>query len=300
MKRAFTLIELIFVIVILSIISMFGADLYQKIYRSYVHTRATNDLEAKTEITLNFIASKLQDRIRPTQIGRKGMDGAEFVPLFGELTEEHDTLEWLGQSIETKYVGGKDLGWSGFADINSAVITTAPDKFKFTSPGSDLSKANAILTSLNAGSSFGIIFQDSLQIEDVTELFGFNGKDHTLVGKAEVKGNEIEVSGLTGLTNKYSLSHSAYAIYPGEVNKTYVTGENSTDFDLYLCYGYKPWEGETCKKNGKKQLIAEHVSMFRFQDAAGSIAIKLCMRDAGKNFDKDELDFIVCKSQVVF
>ncbi|WP_366112820.1 prepilin-type N-terminal cleavage/methylation domain-containing protein, partial [uncultured Campylobacter sp.] len=37
MKKGFTLIELVFVIVVLGIISMFGADLYTKIYKSYVH-----------------------------------------------------------------------------------------------------------------------------------------------------------------------------------------------------------------------------------------------------------------------
>ena len=64
MKRGFTLIELVFVIVVLGIISMFGADLYTKIYKSYVHVRAVNQLEARTQNAMMLITNRLEDRIK--------------------------------------------------------------------------------------------------------------------------------------------------------------------------------------------------------------------------------------------
>ena len=70
MKKAFTLIELVFVIVVFGIISMFGADLYTQIYRSYVHTRALNQLEARTQNAITLISGRLEDRIKGTVIGR--------------------------------------------------------------------------------------------------------------------------------------------------------------------------------------------------------------------------------------
>lgn len=71
MKRGFTLIELVFVIVVLGIISMFGADLYTKIYKSYVHVRAVNQLEARTQNAMMLITNRLEDRIKSSTIGRE-------------------------------------------------------------------------------------------------------------------------------------------------------------------------------------------------------------------------------------
>lgn len=137
MKKAFTLIELIFVIVLLSIISAFGADLYVKIYNSYTNNRATSDLEGETERTLNIITSLLRDRVKQTVIGRETDNGehpdGNFVYL-SDVQEEHDVLEWIGKSTETQYIGSTKglLGWSGF-DIKMAVPS---GDFVIKSPGS--------------------------------------------------------------------------------------------------------------------------------------------------------------------
>ena len=42
------------------------------------------------------------------------------------------------------------------------------------------------------------------------------------------------------------------------------------------------------------------MSLFRFKDDNGAVALKLCMRDDGRNFDPAELDLNVCKAQVVY
>lgn len=307
MKKAFTLIELIFVIVLLSIISMFGADLYVKIYNSYTNNRATSDLEGETERTLNIITSLLRDRVKQTVIGRATDNGEHpdgvFVYL-DQVQEEHDVLEWIGKSTETQYIGSTNkgvLGWSGFA-IDSSVPS---GDFVIQSPGSSLKNAESILNSLNAGTkSFGIIFNDA---EVDANSFGYDHKtyNHTNIGTVSITGNDtMQISGLASRNkNRYFLVHTAYAIVPvldnnaADVN---VRGIKSNTYNLLLYYDFQPWEGEKYNnKDGKSVILAKNVTMFRFTYDNNSVAVKLCMRDNNRNFDAEKLDFIVCKSQVV-
>lgn len=297
MKKAFTLIELIFVIVLLSIISTFGADLYVKIYNSYTNNRATSDLEGETERTLNIITSLLRDRVKQTVIGRETDNGehpdGDFVYL-REVQEKHDVLEWIGKSTETQYIGSTNkgvLGWSGFA-IDSK------------SPGSSLKDANNILTSLNAGTnSFGIIFNDDIIIN--ADSFGYDHTtyNHTNIGTVSIIDNDtMQISGLASRNkNRYFLVHTAYAIVPVLDNNAAdvsVNGIKSNTYNLLLYYDFQPWENEKYE-NGKSVVLAKNVTMFRFTFDNNSVAVKLCMRDNNRNFDAEKLDFIICKSQVV-
>lgn len=315
MKKAFTLIELIFVIVLLSIISMFGADLYVKIYNSYTNNRATSDLEGETERTLNIITSLLRDRVKQTVIGRETDNGehpdGNFVSLY-EVQEKHDVLEWIGKSTETQYIGSTNagvLGWSGFA-IDSPTPTAVPSgDFVIKSPGSSLENANDILTSLNAGTnSFGIIFNDDIIIN--ADSFGYDHTtyNHTNIGTVSIIDNDtMQISGLTsGNKNRYFLVHTAYAIVPvldenaANVSVSVDGGKKikSNTYNLLLYYDFQPWEKEKYE-NGKSVVLAKNVTMFRFAYDNNSVAVKLCMRDNNRNFDAEKLDFIVCKSQVV-
>lgn len=310
MKKAFTLIELIFVIVLLSIISMFGADLYVKIYNSYTNNRATSDLEGETERTLNIITSLLRDRVKQTVIGRATDNGEHpdgvFVYL-DQVQEEHDVLEWIGKSTETQYIGSTKglLGWSGF-DIKMAVPS---GDFVIQSPGSSLKDANNILTSLNAGTkSFGIIFNDDRRPD--ANSFGYDHKtyNHTNIGTVSITGNDtMQISGLTSKNkNRYFLVHTAYAIEPvldnnaANVSVSVDGGKKikSNTYNLLLYYNFQPWENENYRK-GNSVVLAKNVTMFRFTYDNNSVAVKLCMRDNNRNFDAEKLDFIVCKSQVV-
>lgn len=117
MKKGFTLIELVFVIVVLGIISMFGADLYTKIYKSYVHVRAVNQLEARTQNAIMLITNRLEDRIKSSTIGRE-FSSNQFVPISALDDPKYDILEWIGQSVETRNINKRTPGWSGFMSMS--------------------------------------------------------------------------------------------------------------------------------------------------------------------------------------
>ena len=55
MKKAFTLIELILVIVILGILSFAGINIIKNLYENYLQARSVNTLETQTELVLEQI-----------------------------------------------------------------------------------------------------------------------------------------------------------------------------------------------------------------------------------------------------
>lgn len=334
MKRAFTLIELVFVIVVLGIISMFGADLYTQIYRSYIHTRAVNQLEARTQNVITLISSRLEDRIKGTTIGRINSNDnmAKNFDDISSITANHDVLEWIGQSIETKNIGNSRPGWSGFIDLKSIPATEALSRpFSINTQGSSLNGSIVpILQNLRRGSNstvdsetFGIIFRSTTSdlVANIQTFYGYAG-DGTRINIATANASDTNGEVLTienyptnavgqrEFSEQYYLAHTAYALVPvppasdpSNADLAFAPGgvANGKNFDLQLRYNYRPWEAEQYNSNiAMRALVAQDVSLFRFRDDNGAVALKLCMRDNGRNFSPTELDLIVCKSQVVY
>jgi prepilin-type N-cleavage/methylation domain protein len=352
MKRGFTLIELVFVIVVLGIISMFGADLYTKIYKSYVHVRAVNQLEARTQNAMMLITNRLEDRIKSSTIGRD-LAVNDFVPISDLTNPRYDILEWIGQSVETRNINQRNPGWSGFmsmsqlrdttwvADTNNAgYIADTRTPFNMVSLGSNFPQVARIVRNLRAtayntpsnNTQVAVIFRAVTNDASPTSVgigFGYDravwadGRNRVLIavgtpsaaGSGSIQGETIAINqypfnpnnaNSQEFSEQYYIAHSAYAIVPANV-VTYTkdnAGNLSKNFDLVLRYNYRPWStvaGDATSYNrASSSLLAEDVSLFRFKDDNGAVALKLCMRDDGRNFDPAELDLNVCKAQVVY
>lgn len=352
MKRGFTLIELVFVIVVLGIISMFGADLYTKIYKSYVHVRAVNQLEARTQNAMMLITNRLEDRIKSSTIGRD-LAVNDFVPISDLTNPRYDILEWIGQSVETRNINQRNPGWSGFmsmsqlrdttwvADTNNAgYIADTRTPFNMVSLGSNFPQVARIVRNLRAtayntpsnNTQVAVIFRAVTNDASPTSVgigFGYDravwadGRNRVLIavgtpsaaGSGSIQGETIAINqypfnpnnaNSQEFSEQYYIAHSAYAIVPANV-VTYTkdnAGNLSKNFDLVLRYNYRPWStvaGDAHSYNtASSSLLAEDVSLFRFKDDNGAVALKLCMRDDGRNFDPAELDLNVCKAQVVY
>lgn len=352
MKRGFTLIELVFVIVVLGIISMFGADLYTKIYKSYVHVRAVNQLEARTQNAMMLITNRLEDRIKSSTIGRD-LAVNDFVPISGLTNPRFDILEWIGQSVETRNINQRTPGWSGFMSMsqlrdstwtadadNAGYIADTRAAFNMVSLGSNFPQVARIVGNLRAtayntpsnNTQVAVIFRAVTNDASPTSVgigFGYDravwadGRNRVLIavgtpsaaGSGSIQGETIAINqypfnpnnaNSQEFSEQYYIAHSAYAIVPANV-VTYTkdnAGNLSKNFDLVLRYNYRPWStvaGDAHSYNtASSSLLAEDVSLFRFKDDNGAVALKLCMRDDGRNFDPAELDLNVCKAQVVY
>ena len=344
MKRGFTLIELVFVIVVLGIISMFGADLYTKIYKSYVHVRAVNQLEARTQNAMMLITNRLEDRIKSSTIGRE-FSSNEFVPISDLTDPKYDILEWIGQSVETRNINKRNPGWSGFMSMSqlrdikwkadadkgdAGYIADTRVAFNMVSLGSDFPEVANIVRNLRAKTYnvpsvnyevaviFGIVTNDASPTS-VNIGYGYdrkvdvNGSNRVLIavgrpsiaGSGKIQGETIRINqyplnpnndNSQEFSEQYYIAHSAYAIVPAQV-VTYTkdnAGNLSKNFNLLFKYNYRPWSTAKDDANSydkaSSALLAEDVSLFRFKDDNGAVALKLCMRDDGRNFDRRAIE----------
>ena len=319
MKRAFTLLELVVVIVVLGIIAMMSFNAIMNIYSNYFQTRTVNELETQTEIALEQISKRLEHRIKPSVIARK-TDGAflalndsgvnldakyeilEFIPYAYEIFNDVISLDANDHVIEQ---GGKAGRYSGYVDLAKSSPATG-----LISPGSNFTTGvietikdltcredtNATCVDFkNKDGGVVAIFSDVYY--NVQDSFGYKGDitklDIAKVGVKSTDGNTLEISGFDGkqISEQYHLAYTANAIVP-EQSADPKDAANGV-FDLNLYYDYRPWMGEKYKPNGEKATLAKNVTRFVFTEKNGVIVLKLCMR--AKNSE-----ITICKSKAVY
>lgn len=318
---AFTMIELVMVIVVFGIVASIGAEIVAKLYENYLRTRAINRLESQTEIVLEQVAKRLQYRIKESVRANNNNGAAANWVALSSAVPGYNIIEWIGISNESflgEHNGASVVpGWSGFIDM-SDVNTSHPNR-TLSTPGSRLDFTNGIIKALTnnaiamdgtAGAQRPALFFKgskpgtfSNYYENATTIANnpyarrvrcVNSNcalNHTILQLNSIAANDdlIDYDGdLVGdLFEQYYLSHSAYALVP--------VG-NASDFNLTLRYNYQPWEGETYA-NGTPSVLAEHVSTFRIIQTGDTIRIKLCIHD---NNQSGNFDFSACKEKAIF
>ena len=312
MKRAFTLLELVVVIVVLGIIAMMSFNAIMNIYSNYFQTKTVNELETQTEIALEQISKRLEHRIKPSVIARK-TDGA-FLALNDSgvnLDAKYEILEFIpyAYAIFNDVPSGNKAGrYSGYVDLAKSSPATG-----LISPGSNFTTgvvetikdltcrgetrdATCVDFTKKDG---GVVAIFSDVYYNVQSSFGYsNGTvpvslDIAKVGVKSTDGDTLEISGFGGkqISEQYHLAYTANAIVP-EQSADPKDAANGV-FDLNLYYDYRPWMGEKYKPNGEKATLAKNVTRFVFTEKNGVIVLKLCMR--AKNSE-----ITICKSKAVY
>ncbi|WP_460169603.1 prepilin-type N-terminal cleavage/methylation domain-containing protein [Campylobacter concisus] len=309
MKRAFTLLELIIVIVILGIIAIMSFNAIMNIYSNYFQTRTVNELETQTEIALEQISKRLEHRIKPSVIARKPIGG--FLPLNDSrvnLNSGYEILEFIPYAYEIFNdvpSGSNKAGrYSGYVDLANSSPATG-----LISPGSNFSTEvvetikdltckddtrNATCVDFKDKDG-GVVAIFSDVYYDVQNSFGYQGISNLDIAKVGVKsidGDTLEISGFANkqISEQYHLAYTANAIVP-EQSADPKDAANGV-FDLNLYYDYRPWMGQGYK-NGEKATLAKNVTRFVFIEKNGVIVLKLCMR--AKNSE-----ITICKSKAVY
>ena len=307
MKRAFTLLELIIVIVILGIIAMMSFNAMMNIYSNYFQTRTVNELETQTEIALEQISKRLEHRIKPSVIARKPSGG--FLPLNDSrvnLNSGYEILEFIPYAYEifndVPSASNKAGRYSGYIDLAKSSPASG-----LISPGSNFSTevvetikdltckddASGCVDFKDKNGGVVAIFSDVYY--DVQNSFGYKGilnLDIAKVGVKSTDGDTLEISGFANkqISEQYHLAYTANAIVP-EQSADPKDAANGV-FDLNLYYDYRPWMGQGYK-NGEKATLAKNVTRFVFTEKNGVIVLKLCMR--AKNSE-----ITICKSKAVY
>ncbi|RUM67165.1 MAG: hypothetical protein DSZ06_01795 [Sulfurospirillum sp.] len=307
MKKAFTLVELVFVIVVLGIVGMIGSDIIAKMYQGYLKSQITNRLQTQTELLLDVISQRLKYRIKESVIGRNSSDN-RYMKLSDDniSSVSPDMIEWIGYDRDS-LIGESNgsystPGWSGFVDVNSSET----NRTQVLMPGSDLSIAKSVIDTLSDGKvvisnlNSRAILYSMCEKDSNMSRFGWDIPaplntaifDNNMTIKVYKKNNKTHLYfddiGSREICEQYLLAWSAYAIVP--------EGDKDNDFNLTLKYNYQPWNGENYSTDSKSSLLAEHVSTFRAMQVGNSIRIKVCIQDG--NITGTPYGF--CKEKVIY
>lgn len=295
-RNAFTMLELIFVIVIMGILSKFGVEFLVQSYKNYTFSTINNTLQSNSATTLEFIASRLQYRIKDSVIGKDSDNLSDFKALGSATGNNYDVLEWVGSDIDG-FRGDTNSTWSGIIDVGHA---SASDTV-LVSPGTNTAEINSLIATLSNSNSdindsaIYFIGADS----DVQTGYGWDG---TAIADQQATMHPIEniltqpnqfaprvgtFSG-TEIFEYYKLAWSAYALILVDYD-----ADGDKD-DLMLYSDYQPWDGKTYDNAHRKDLLMKNVDTFQFMAIGSIIKVQICV-----NTDLVE-DYSICKEKTIY
>jgi type II secretory pathway pseudopilin PulG len=318
-KKSFTLIEMIFVIVILAFILIGSFNLISKLYKRNYIAKTASDFEYFSQQLVDQISLLLYNRIPISVIGYNYPNN-DF-KYIGEITEDdnYTIIEWIGELDDAK----QELNLSGFADLyaskkpvlkaldfNSSFINTVLDN-KFSSD-ENLTKLSAVV--------FAGTFDEGSEavLVDYNNSFGWHGYKHRYVftiSDYNQSGNDCNLSlkDTNGkkIYEKFYLADTAYALALGkdintsaECIKNLNINPNELDNTLFLFYNYRPWKKETfCADynnsdetaTGNVTVLAQNVKGFKFKKINSHLEMLFTFFKS-----RGDINITVAKQKVVF
>ena len=278
MKKGFTMIEIIFVIIVLGIVSSIGAETISRISQIFIVQRAKHNSTEKAELALEQLANRLLYRIDLSLRGKK-LNGVSLplnqINISTPNRNSYVGLEWISADNDG-FSSLSSPGWSGFIDLSSA--STTYDKVYST--GSDFTLEQTIMKNkTGAAGNAAIIFMDTPIYRSNSVNFYYNTSclysANGCVFPVKLNGSVMTFNGGNRASGEmvysefYELATSAYTV---------MAEPNGDTFDLYLYSNYQPWLGESYT-DGKKTLLASNVSVFRYKEENKTIRIKICVND---------------------
>lgn len=292
-RYGFSMVELVFVIVVLGIVASIGSSIIAQAFQTYIVQKATNSSSIKTELAAEQIANRLSYAIPWTLIAKRPAapyDSIPFVSIPTGADEVHTALEWIGVDGDS-FEAILTPGWSGYCD------TASSDASGCDTPGSGIAMTQTIIGNLSnnkvdfttttfAANKPLIVFKT----QDYNSTLPYEPDCIGLVtgGTTNCAIKAYGTTGVAGVSHPtltfdnanpkkraehYALAWSAYAIVPAGARL--VNGQ--TVYDLRLYYNYQPWEGETYAANGTFATLVNNVSLFDFTSYENSIRFKICV-----------------------
>ncbi len=286
MRRGFTLIELVFVIVIIGIISKFGVELLYKSYEAYVVSNTFNRFTNESELAVKQIANRLSYRIKDTVIARTA-PGAAVVPI-GSITGNENVLEWMG--IDSDGWRSSSPTWSGLIDLSPVSVG-----------GLATSTINGLSSPGTTTNDSGAIFFIGAPV-DLSTNFGYDGAAVTTQNEAI---HPVNMGAVITSSNAddfddidvyefYQFTKSAFAVSLDTANPIVTNGMIS--YKLIFYYDYKPWDGESMAA-GKSTVLMENVKSFDFATIGDILIVQVCLTD---NNAAGLGEYSLCKEKVIF
>jgi len=320
--------------VILGILGTISVEILKNTYEGYLKTKELNKLSFKTDLILNIIAAKLQNRIKNSVIAVECSaslpdsdsnscvyrSNKNFIPVssLDQInSSKFPVLEWLYLSIYSKN-GMWDKtkkhiqpGWSGFVDLK-VTQTGKNDEYNITTPDSNFTIVKEI--DRNWSETWGIsgyndIFTNYIDVlvfsgsdgrgdfDDINNSYGYYGNEATRVFaiKNVLNDNILNIKAID--ESNSTTVYEGYYIVRGAMALVPVCNSAMNDCNLTLRFNYFPWKTQMYL-DGNSSILATHVTQFKFKEDGGIMRIYLCLTsDSAKLKD---FNLTICKEKVVF
>jgi type II secretory pathway pseudopilin PulG len=299
MKRAFTLVELIVIVVISSILASGTYVFMQQMLKRAIVADFITQKSLQTQAAIDQLAYMLKARVVNSTIN---YDNSGTFDLLDLNASERTILQWIGEEIDLKYGGT----YSGFIDLDASTqrFLRAMD-FNVTNP-----------------TDYAVIFSGNNDYGegDYTQ-YGWHGMS------ADIKVYDIVDSNTTHIEldvinppnthyEKFYLVKSGYAVARGEDLDENIF-DNNCDIDtallsnftntLFLFYDFQPWNGETfCAdsnlngqiRSGKATVLLDEVSAFEAKYDGVSMVVQIQAEMDNRN--KSDNNITITKTKAVF
>ncbi len=321
-KRAFSLIEVIFVLIILGIVASISSQIIVQVYENYITQKALYNTTTKTELVATQIVNRLSYVVDGTTVTKNlntplpynaTNENLNWRKLTNIITDNNfTTVEWIGYDNDSFSAGATPF-WSGVANYKTAT------KNSFSSPGSTFSSVNTIIGNLSGGrvkldgTGTGlpaIVFREEAKKYSYTldyspacmglvlndnNITPFDNNVSCISRVSMIDDTNLSFPDAKAkiVTERYKLVWSAYALIP-------IDPDGDGLFDLYLHYNYQPWNGDNFSKRADgtttpRSLLIRDVSVFKFTENGGVLQLKLC---ATENIGED-FGVSSCKEKAV-
>jgi len=277
LRSGFSMIELIFVIIILGIVSSIGAEIIANVYEGYIIQRAQQRASIKTELAAIQIANRLAYAIPGTVVRKSTLNDGSPTDINVPGVPTDIILQWVGSDADsfkainnTAAVTRRRPGWNGFCDVDNSPLGGT----NISTPGSNLGLARTIIANLGGAINAAAIFYEA---NNTLQRIGVNA-----VGTA---GETIALDGAVNtISEHYKLAWTSYAL------------EAQAGGDLVLHYNFNPQRGVAVA--GSSQILLRNVSTFEFTGDGRTIRFKICVReDLGGGLAQG---IATCKEKAVF
>lgn len=273
MRKGFTLIEIIMVLVVLAILSAGTFKAIETIYTRSAQAKAMTDLSLQSQIVLDQLSILLYNRIPNSVIGYTPGDICEPI---SDLITPRPILEWLAMADDELLRGDYD----GFVDMNASSKAT----FTLSTPHT-IASANSDLNLIFSGAFDG----GSEDISACSGAFGWHSAASDLSFDVTVGVDNIVITDAVKpdfIYEKYYLTKTAYAVARGEdinLASSCITDLNvsANANTLFLFYDYQPYKGENfCGDGGvgKAAVLAQDVTAFSAQETNNIIRLSIDMQ----------------------
>lgn len=277
MKKAITLIEIIFTIVIAGVLSVGMFQAIKVVTEQIAKARDITTLSIDTASALDIISGYLFQRVPGSAIVSDTDDG-DFSRIFLN-NKNQKVLEWLGTFYEAQIpISTSSNSISGFLDMNKST------KLSLHSPNSNFADINNLLSfKFNSAASMAIIFAGSFDSGISEPKFGWHKTNSddviTLNSSTNTDKFNTNKNNTAYKYEKYYLSDSAYAVARGAdidescANLASLSLGDKTN-SLLLFYDYRPWLNQTfC--DGKVTLLSDNITGLRVDTIANTIRIHI-------------------------